>query len=80
MAAAALAESQGAAKNRKLPATCAHWRSDARAYKRAVAAIRIIYKNKFKDEDGIAFDQRNPPKWLQAVVEAAHLVFPTSVQ
>jgi len=80
VAAAALAESQGAAKNRKLPATCAHWRSDARAYKRAVAAILIIYKNKFKDEDGIAFDQRNPPKWLQAVVEAAHLVFPISVQ
>jgi hypothetical protein len=80
VAAAAVAESQEAAKNRKLPATCAHWRSDARAYKRAIAAIRIIYKNKFKDEDGIAFDQRNPPKWLQSVVDARHSVFPISVQ
>lgn len=77
-AAATVAESQEVAKNRTLPATCANWRSDAHTYKRAIAAVRIIYKARFRDNDGIAADERNPPRWLKKVLESAQQIFPVS--
>jgi len=76
-AAAFLAESPEACVNRQLPATSPSWRDgDVRRFTRAILRVQSLYLEHHKAQDGLARDERFPPKWLLKVREAAPGLFP----
>jgi hypothetical protein len=76
-AAASLAESPEACVNRLLPATGPGWRdADVKKFSRAIERVKSIYTQHYKTAEGLARDERYPPKWLLKVREAATGLFP----
>ena len=76
-AAASLAESPEACVNRQIPATIPGWREgDFKKFLRAIERVKSIYTQHYKTAEGLARDERYPPKWLIKVREAATGLFP----
>jgi hypothetical protein len=76
-AAASLAESPEACVNRQLPATAPGWRDgDVKKFLRAIERVKSIYLQHYKTGEGLARDERFPPRWLLKVKEAATGLFP----
>jgi hypothetical protein len=77
-ASASLAEAPASCVNRLLPATAPGWRdADVKKFSRAIERVKSIYLECYRESDGLARDERYPPKWLLKVKEAAPCLFPT---
>jgi hypothetical protein len=75
-AAASVAESPSLARGRKLVGTAPEWRADPKQWRAAINRVRVIYRAYFEERDGVAVDERNPPKWLRSVLAQAADIFP----
>jgi hypothetical protein len=75
-AAGALAESPASATGRILAGTSPEWRGEPRTWHRAIAKVKSVYSAYYRPTDGLARDQRMPPRWLTQVKAVAHEVFP----
>ena len=76
-AASSLAESPASCVNRQLPATAPCWRDgDLKKFSRAIERVKSLYVQHYKTAEGLARDERYPPKWLIKVKEASTGLFP----